>query len=467
MRSPPALLLLVGVVALCGCHEGGHLATRGSACVQTADCLGGYVCDPATHACDFATDAGGGSLAEAGPGTSDAPVSSGDGDGLADAGALPADTTDGSVAGSPPDGASPGIDVSLASATCEVDAGPERCEAGYGRCGGSSCGVFLPADPDNCGQCGHSCGDGDCLGGNCQPKRVFSIENARKVAVNQAGLYWTTSAGEVLSLPFGSTNPPRLLATGEGKISALVVDDKFAYFVAGEGKCTGPLGGCLRKVKLLEGNPSIELTIVGQGTGSLAVDDKAVYWYDANGGVLRLSTHDDSAVPEPIADTGGRTLGLAIDRDYIYWADWSDTDPGGAPTTTQGGLVNRARLDGTEKRTLVAGVPRIGGIAVDDWNVYWTEYQEGNLKMAPKDRVPASPVTPLLLAHSPAPAGVLSDGVNVYWTSPELNKVPRCGGESRVVASGYVEGIARWNQAVYYSIHPAFGSGAGIFRLAQ
>jgi hypothetical protein len=91
--------------------------------------------------------------------------------------------------------------------------------------------------------------------------------------------------------------------------------------------------------------------------------------------------------------------------------------------------LRRVRLDGTgaAPEDLIVGVGHAGTIAVDRDNIYWSEYPEEHIRMAPK-RVGAQPTT----IGGGAPSLILATGTAVYMLSGFWNNMVRfspCDGQ--------------------------------------
>jgi hypothetical protein len=464
------------ILALCAslaCHRGTRLTVQGSPCGEPPDCQRPYVCDPVTRTCQFALAGADAAPSGDGPGATGGTDAAGDAsaptsavpDGAAGATADAAADASAPTSGAP-DGAAhgaeaAGLDVSPPAAACRPDAAAESCSPGYATCGGATCGVFLPTDRHNCGECGHGCGDDACQDGRCEPVLVHSTQEARVLAVNRAGVYFATPGGDLLRVASGGK--AEVLSTGEGDVGALVASSQALYvLVRGGGKC--PMGSCLRRLALVAGAQSTFLTGAGPYS-SLAADEKAVYWF-SGGAIYRLPAQavDDSVEPQPIVTSAGQISTLAIDEEYAYWGDWRDPEPG-SPAGPKPGVVRRAWLEGGRApEPLVVGRGRFGGVAVDGRNVYWTDLDDGTLSMAPKQ---GGPATPLPISSQYPPVGVLSDERNVYWTSAGgLRRATLCGGPGQDLVVGYNDGMLVFDHQVYYASHPVYGLGGGIFRVA-
>jgi hypothetical protein len=102
------------------------------------------------------------------------------------------------------------------------------------------------------------------------------------------------------------------------------------------------------------------------------------------------------------ATNQGTPAFVALDDEYIYWG----SSQGGE------GVIKRARLDGTAApEHLVTGLADVVGIAVDRDNVYWTERRGRVAKMAPK-RVGAQAKT--IAADLPEPVSIIVRGTSVH-----------------------------------------------------
>jgi hypothetical protein len=129
-------------------------------------------------------------------------------------------------------------------AQCSNNACQVTCLPGYSTCPTSTatCGTQTGSDPLNCGACGHSCLNGTCANGQCQPillgTTVKSTANERGIAVDANNLYVTetiggASLGYVESCPLsgctggGSIPPAKVIYTdtsGSAYLGAIATD---------------------------------------------------------------------------------------------------------------------------------------------------------------------------------------------------------------------------------------------------
>ena len=366
----------------------------------------------------------------------------------------PADTA--SADGAPPDaaadaGSGPDAPPPSSSLACPAPA-PEMCLAGAARCGGSAC-VSLNSD-QNCGRCGRTCGDSLCQAFDCE--RVSIPDTATcsgPVAVSDTALYWATMEGGIKKRTFANPSTTAV-AANEGMVMALVADDRAVYFMNKEG-LTCPSGGCLWRLSL-DGGARESLADVGLYPGGLTQDAEAIYWF-TYGAIVRLDKAGPPARQE-IATGQGSDGGLAVDDEYVYWG----SDSGGD------GLIKRApkkRKEGEGPTALVRGLARPHGIAVDGAYVYWTDRGTRFIQRAPR----AGGDAVMLASHMhplQEPMGIAVTASDVYWSlsggNINLYRVPRCGGETRVVADGNIGGTVPGKEDVFWC-----DIGVGIFRIRQ
>jgi hypothetical protein len=337
----------------------------------------------------------------------------------------------------------------------------DDCPLGRGTCGGPLCNVVLSTDQHHCGTCGRSCHGAECQDGECLPIVLATNQHFHyrpTVAVGEAGVYWATSDGNVVHLPFAPGSSAAPIATGQGRVDALAVDHDFAYLWS-PGPC--PDGECVRRVPLVPGRyPERNIASSYGPPGDVGADAGAIYWFDASdhGSIVRVATHPDAANLErkTIASNQGTPRGLAIDDTFVYWTTQMETD----------GRVRRARKDGTSlaPEPLAVGLQDPHGVAVNSQNVYWADSATGAIQTTPKEG--HGPVTTLATGQN-FPAAVAADEVNVYWGlaggGRDLYRAPLCGGGARRAAqTAAVAGMFVWKGDLYW-----IDESSSVYRMAQ
>jgi hypothetical protein len=332
---------------------------------------------------------------------------------------------------------------------CPATPPPKMCVFGSERCGGGAC---IPLNTDqNCGRCGRTCGDSLCQGSECEQVLVpGSAGRAAVVAVNDAAVFWATPDGAIMKRTFAD-NAIKPLGADEGTVVGMVADDRFLYFMNKDGKSC-PLGGCLWRLAL-DLSSRQQIADLGTRPGGLAMDADYIYWFDA--GTISRSSKASGAKVEPLFQMQATAVGIALDEQFIYWG----TDDGGE------GMIKRGPKGGGTATPVARGLKTPSGVTVDGVNVYWADGGTHSIQMAPKQG--GGPVTTLAM-HMNAlqvPVAVAVSDYDVYWTLAGGNigfyKVPRCGGDVRVLNSTASGNIVVAKGLVYWS------SDGGVFRIAQ
>lgn len=150
------------------------------------------------------------------------------------------------------------------------------------------------------------------LGGCAQPEAIWvapSDDRAMGVVADSTDLYWTTLSGTILSCPVvGCAGAPKVVFSAKLTFSTyLTMDSENLYGSSSLGIVKCAKSGCLTP------------TIVGTGSGPIATDGINIYW--TNGDVFACSVGGCSSSTR-IA-TSGAAAGVAVDDQYVYWADTS------------------------------------------------------------------------------------------------------------------------------------------------
>jgi hypothetical protein len=107
----------------------------------------------------------------------------------------------------------------------------------------------------------------------------------------------------------------------------------------------------------------------------IAVNNQHIYWDNWFGGTIGEADVSGQNVNQNFIHIGGDLVELAVDGQYLYWANDDLWYAGSAETPG----IGRARLDGSDVQpnfitpTLQGAPTSIQGVAVDDAHVYWTD----------------------------------------------------------------------------------------------
>ena len=172
--------------------------------------------------------------------------------------------------------------------------------------------------------------------------------------------------------------------------------------------------GDIRRANL-DGSGQVTLVsrLVGPIGPTLDLAGGQMYWADTDAGDIRRANLDGSDQTTlvsglPPADSGPSAFPPALDlaHGHMYWTDGGDSGPG---------VLRRANLDGSEQTTLVTGLRRPRGVALDlaGGQMYWGEAGSGRIRRANLD---GSGLTTLLEGLN-NPQGVALDfaGSKIYW----------------------------------------------------
>lgn len=222
----------------------------------------------------------------------------------------------------------------------------------------------------------------------------------------------------------------------------LVADEKYLYWSAG--------GSILRIAK--QGGTAETVVSENVGIGiEMAVDNERVYW--ANHGYYSAGT---PSVPKPVYSalkTGGKaeifadeqmTPGsIATDDRFVYWR-------------TASGINKKARSGG-DLQTLLAttGNENVSEIVASGEDLYFAYRAEGNSRFALK-RVSKNGGEAVTIAKTMSAKPFVIDDTSIYFFDEAsvftdgLFKVAKGGGEASMLDSGYASGaIALGKTAVY------------------
>ena len=138
---------------------------------------------------------------------------------------------------------------------------------------------------------------------------------------------------------------------------------------------------------------------------AIAVNAQGVYWTELNDDVVSVGLTGGTVTR--LYSPGG--IGIAALGSNVFFASvylaFADT----------GSVMSVPKTGGTPQ-TLAANQNLPNGIAVDDTNIYWTDYSGGTvMKMAKTPVDGGAPVT--LASGQDGPLGIAVDATSVYWTN--------------------------------------------------
>jgi sugar lactone lactonase YvrE len=206
----------------------------------------------------------------------------------------------------------------------------------------------------------------------------------------------------------------------------------------------------------IEGKPeSIDLNCLPARAASLAMDSQFIYWANPGTGTIgRAELGCKGDVDNAFIITGDEPQWIAVDSGHIYWTSSLASKGGGE------GEIGRADIEGKPESIEAAFIPgrietapgefealvgRPQGIAVDTGHIYWANDRTNAIARADIEGKLES-VEPSWhdLGPSETPQGVAVDATHIYWTSNNPNSwiaMADLSGEKEVFKSVNLEGF--------------------------
>jgi hypothetical protein len=273
--------------------------------------------------------------------------------------------------------------------SCAKDACVLSCDAGFGDCdasGASGCESQLASDHDNCGACGHDCGDGDCVVGTCVvvlAQTPAALVGADSLVLENGHLDWATPSvdgvddvfkGEVARVPIAG-----------GVSTTLAIDGNYPFGLVSNGTdlfwSDATALGFFRYP--LPNGPVTPLLATSPyfRVEAYAVDAKTIYFagfqsYDSAPDLLRMPI-DASAAPEVIATGFTLLAGAALNGDDLYAVDVGPESEQGEGEDVYWGnpnaTITRISLSTLEAHVVAQNLDTASAVAVHDGALYWVE----------------------------------------------------------------------------------------------
>ena len=228
-------------------------------------------------------------------------------------------------------------------------------------------------------------------------------------------------------------------AQGLSHISALVVDDKFAYVVIGGTVADQREGNSgLRKVALDSG--AVASLDNGENmpqseNGGLAVDDKFIYW-NASGKIWRIGKDGGKAEPV-VADHVGIGIDMVVDGEKIYWTNHGYYSPGSPPSPSP---VFMAAKQGGKAEIFAADQNIPHSLTADEKNIYWVT----PTSIVKKAKAGGEVQTIYQATDKEGVDELTADAENLYFgfrgagdSRWNLRKVSKNGGEPQTLVKNY------------------------------
>jgi hypothetical protein len=279
-----------------------------------------------------------------------------------------------------------------------------------------SCTADTESDPKNCGRCRHSCREGSCEKGVCQPYAILT-GNAGPygIAVNNGVVYFTSIDNTVEKCKADScTDSLVQITNGQQTPRNITTDDTNVYwanegFVL-DGGFTGSIATC--GLEGCAGGVATLLATLQDGPLDVAVATSTVYWTnDLGGRVQACSAGGCSSTPTTLTSTMEILSGVAIDSTSVYW-----TEP-------KAGNVLRCPLGGcVSPPPFATGQSGLAEVLVVKGVLYWST--DGAIMSCPTSGCATSPT--VFAKDQPDAYALATDNTTLYWTLPSPGKVLSC-----------------------------------------
>jgi hypothetical protein len=320
-------------------------------------------------------------------------------------------------------GAPPQVGCSAATLDC-------NCSADDG------CEVDARSSATNCGRCGHDCLGGECVDGACVPVLLAELEaKAESLQLSAAGVFVAVTS-EIVRVDPKTGAIATLTPTSEAPVFA--VDAAHLYWASD--------GASLHRVPLGGGETEILAPVIE--VGGLALDDSDVFFTDDT--YVRSIPKTGGAVTDLVTVTNA-LVGVVVDDDSVFFF-----------RGTTNGSLHRVAKSGAEPKVLI-GSTEIDDIAIDELRVYITLRAEGPYG------IDKTGTNGALLTRHPGARSIAVDATDVYFTTDDgsVLRVPKAGGEARLVAEGQgvVTDVAVDDTSVYWT--RVADAGSAVMRVTK
>ena len=373
------------------------------------------------------------------------------------------EATSATEAAAPGDGGDPDAEPCVAE--------PDWAEPGstvpqYATCEGRP-GVDLYSTTDDCGRCGHSCGNDLCKGGRCE---TALEQDGAGSTINVLGAINTDiyyARGYYLLDALGPLGTPRTIAD----LSTFFPDGSdqgFRYILGGITQRAGlgvvnPKTFVRTRAELfslasMTLTPIADLNDNDQPGRGLAATSDAVY-VTTKSEIVRVANGADAGAH---ADDAPKSIYMAAHDDTVYWLEQPWNESAGAAPGTMGATLLKKRV-GTTTSLVHTHPPQLTALVVGADGLYFMELGgSGGIVRLPYDATPTTNATRLAGDSNLSEAApfLTTDASYVYWMSTkmvsgnvygEIWKRAKCGGAKiRLGEAPFPHGFAERGTRLYF-----------------
>ena len=155
-----------------------------------------------------------------------------------------------------------------------------------------------------------------------------------------------------------------------------------------------------------------------------------VYWGNSGLGTIGRASLDGSGANQYLIGGVALPRGIAVDGNYIYWADEGDSS---------NGSIGRANLDGTGANTsFITGAYRPYGVAVDGNYIYWTN----DNSTIGRANLNGTGANQSFISEANSPRGIVVRGNYIYWANSATNAIGRANLNGTGVNTSFITGAS-------------------------
>jgi hypothetical protein len=145
------------------------------------------------------------------------------------------------------------------------------------------------------------------------------------------------------------------------------------------------------------------------------VHNGVVYWTDYMAAGTVMSEPETGGPITTIALNQDWPYAIAVDDDNVYWTNYDSQYAPGGGSGTSGSVMKQPLTGGGTPIALATGLEGPTAIAIDATNVYFAQSVGGTIKSVPIASTGSGPVT--VLATLQTPYGIAVQNGVVYWTN--------------------------------------------------
>jgi virginiamycin B lyase len=189
----------------------------------------------------------------------------------------------------------------------------------------------------------------------------------------------------------------------------------------------------------LDGTVVNESFITGATTPcGVAVDPNFIYWANSFEDAIGSANLDGTGVEQHfIYPTGGGPCGVAVDEHHIYWANKFD-----------GNSIERTNLEGGEvSENFITGASEPSAVAANNAFIYWTNLGQNpqgapNANNIGRANLDGTSPSQSFITGATAPNGVAVDGTHIYWANFGAHSIGRANLNGTSVEQSFITGAS-------------------------